>query len=302
MIFLPQCIFEGVATAVITPFSEDSKKVDYKGFSKLVEHQTDNKADALVICGTTGESPVLTSEEKSELFRLSVSLTDGKIPIIAGTGSNNTEEAVRKSNDAEKMGVNGLLIVTPYYNKCTQEGLIKHYNFIADRVSAPIIVYNVPSRTGVTITPEAYLELSKNPKIAGVKEASSDIASLNNSINLCNNNLTFYTGNDEQTAEAIKLGCKGVISVAANIIPSVMKKITNLTLDGDYESASELHKKYLKLINAMFCEVNPIPVKYACSRIFETKNSLRLPLTRLSAKNSLYIDSLLKEYELIKNV
>ena len=190
-------MFEGVATALITPFTDDSENVDYDGFSKLIDFQISNNADAIVVSGTTGESPVLSRDEKIGLFSEAVKASHGRIPVIAGTGSNNTEEAVRKSNDAEKQGVNGFLIVTPYYNKCTQEGLVNHYFYIADRVSAPIIIYNVPSRTGLTIAPETYKALSEHKNIVAVKEASSDISSFIKAIELCGDSLDFYSGNGD---------------------------------------------------------------------------------------------------------
>lgn len=292
-------VFTGVATALITPFTDDAKHVDFDGFRKLIDFQIKGGADALVISGTTGESPVLSREEKIVLFSEAVKCSDGKIPIIAGSGSNNTEEAVRKSNDAEKQGVNGLLIVTPYYNKCTQEGLIKHYFYIADRVSAPVIIYNVPSRTGVTIKPETYKALAENKNIVAVKEASTDISSFIEAKTLCGENLCFYSGNDDLTVAMMSHGAKGVISVSSNIIPDVIHRITELCADGDFANASVLHGKYLKLMKSMFLEVNPVPVKYACSRLFGIKNRLRLPLTGINSVNAKITDSILKEYNLL---
>ena len=292
-------MFEGVATALITPFTDDSKSVDYDGFSRLIDFQISNNADAIVIAGTTGESPVLSREEKISLFRNAVKSADGKLPVIAGTGSNNTEEAVRKSNDAEKQGVNGLLIVTPYYNKCTQEGLVNHYFYIADRVSAPIIIYNVPSRTGLTIAPETYKALSEHKNIVAVKEASSDISSFIKAIELCGDSLDFYSGNDDLGVAMMSHGAKGIISVASNIIPDIMHRITEFCNNNDFKSAFILHKKYLKLINSMFCEVNPIPVKYACNVLLKTNNTLRLPLTPLTKEREEKIKNLLYEYRMI---
>lgn len=296
---MKQTIFKGSATALITPFSADGKEVDYCSFEKLVDFQKDNSIDALVVAGTTGESPVLSYDEKLELIRIAVRYSGNSIPVIAGTGSNNTQEAVRKSNDAEKEGVNGLLIVTPYYNKCTQEGIVKHYFYIADRVSTPIIVYNVPSRTGVNIAPETYKALAEHKNIVAVKEASGNISEFNKSISLCGE-LDFYSGNDDQTVSMMAYGAKGVISVVSNIIPDIMKKITELCLIDDYKSASELHKKYLNLMNSMFCEVNPIPIKSACNQLFHFSKALRLPLTEISSDNEKKIKELLYKYELIK--
>ncbi len=292
-------IFSGCATALITPFTADKKDVDYKAFEKLLDVQIYNKIDALVIAGTTGEAPVLTSEEKKRLFYLTCKKTEGKLPVIAGTGSNNTEEAVRKSNEAEKEGVNGLLIVTPYYNKCTQEGIIRHYMYIADRVSTPIIVYNVPSRTGVNILPETYKALSEHNNIVAVKEASDNIHDYIRSMSLCEDRLDFYSGNDSLTVPMMSLGAKGVISVASNIIPDIMTKITKQCIDGNFDNATELLLRYLKLINSMFIEVNPIPVKSACNMLFEINDTLRLPLTKISDASKIRLSEILKDFNIL---
>ncbi len=275
-------IFNGAATALITPFSADTKDVEYTQFENLVINQINRGINALVVSGTTGEAPVLSKEEKINLIKIAVKASAGKVPIIAGTGSNNTEEAVRKSNDAEKEGVDGLLIVTPYYNKCSQEGIIKHYNYIAQRVSAPIIVYNVPSRTGVSINPETYKALSENKKIVAVKEASGNISEFNKSITLCGNDLDFYSGNDDQIIPMMSMGAKGVISVASNIIPEVIVKLCQHCSNNKYNEAMKINKKYLKLINSMFIDVNPIPVKAACKILFGYNSALRLPLTEIN--------------------
>ncbi len=296
---MKKTVFKGVATALITPFTDDTKNVDFDGFGRLIEFQINNRADALVVSGTTGESPVLSKEEKIALFREAVKCVGGKIPVIAGTGSNNTDEAVRKSNDAEKEGVDGLLIVTPYYNKCTTEGLIKHYFYIADRVSTPVIVYNVPARTGISVSPEAYKALSEHKNIVAVKEASSDISSFIKAKALCGNDIDFYSGNDDLAVSMMSHGAKGVISVASNIIPDILHRITELCVNNDSENAHILHEKYLKLMNLMFCEVNPIPVKYACSMLFGTNNNLRLPLTPITREKAEKLRDILKAYKLI---
>ena len=292
-------MFKGVATALITPFTDDAEKVDFSAFQRLIDFQIRNSADALVISGTTGESPVLTRDEKIALFEKAVKTADGRVPIIAGTGSNSTEEAVRKSNDAEKQGVNGLLIVTPYYNKCTQEGLIKHYFYIADRVSAPVIVYSVPSRTGVTIQHETYKALSEHKNIAAVKEASSDVSAFIKAKALCGDALHFYSGNDDLTVAMMAQGAEGVISVASNIIPDIMHSITEYCGYSDFANAQRLHERYLNLMNSLFCEVNPIPVKFACSALFNINNTLRLPLTSVSDFNKERLLKVLREYKLI---
>lgn len=294
---MKKAIFEGTATALITPFSSDGKDVDFNAFQKLIDFQLENSIDALVVAGTTGESPVLTREEKIGLIRSAKSSCGALTPVIAGTGSNNSVEAVKKSNDAEKEGVNGLLIVTPYYNKCNQEGIVNHYYFIADRVSVPIIVYNVPSRTGVKIRPETYKALSEHRNIVAVKEASGNISDFNNST-VSAPELDFYSGNDDLTVSMMSYGAKGVISVASNIIPDIMKKISDYCLRGEYAEASEIHKKYLKLMNVLFCDVNPIPVKCACGRLFGINKTVRLPLTNIIEKDEILISEILKEYDL----
>ena len=292
-------IFSGCATALITPFTADGKEVDYASFEKLVNFQIENSIDALVVAGTTGESPVLTAEEKSELFRIAKINSGKHLPVIAGTGSNNTVEAVKKSNEAEKQGVDGLLIVTPYYNKCSDEGIINHYFYIADRVSVPIIVYNVPSRTGMTIKAEIYKALSEHKNIVAVKEASNDISECIKTMSLCGDSLDIYSGNDDLTIPLMSCGAEGLISVNSNIIPDIMKQITDFCKTEQFIKASDLQKKYLKLINAMFCDINPVPIKYACSKLHLCENHLRFPLTRLSNAKMNIIESLLNEYKLI---
>ena len=274
-------IFTGSAVALITPFTADKRAVDIPFFETLCEDQITRGTDALVICGTTGESPVLSDAERGSLFQAAVLTSAGRIPVIAGTGSNSTEKAVKQSNDAEKQGVNAILAVTPYYNKCTQEGLIKHYYYIADRISVPMIVYNVPSRTGLNILPETYKALSEHKNIAAVKEANGDISSVAKTRRLCADDLTVYSGNDDQTAALNALGGKGVISVAANIIPEHMHK---LAVETNRDKAAALQLKALGLMNALFCEVNPIPVKKAMEYVWNKPLPLRMPLTTLSAK------------------
>ena len=291
---MKQLIFSGCATALVTPFTQDGDAVDYDLFETLCEYQIAHKTDALVIAGTTGESPVLSGDEKKRLFSLAVRTSAGRIPVIAGTGSNNTEEAVLKSNDAEKQGVNALLVVTPYYNKCTQEGLVKHFYFIADRVSVPIIVYNVPSRTGMNILPETYRALSEHKRIAAVKEANGNISAAAETRRLCKDALTVYSGNDDQTAAMLALGGKGVISVASNIIPCVMHEMAT-----DNERSAQLQIEYNKLLLALFCEVNPIPVKAAMEAMWCHAFPLRLPLTTISEQNRIYINNVLQEYDLL---
>lgn len=292
-------IFSGCATALITPFTPDSKDVDYGFFEEFVDYQIRNEVDAIVVAGTTGESPVLSKEEKENLLTSAIKAVGNRVPVIMGTGSNNTEEAVKRSNAAEKKGVDGLLIVTPFYNKCTQEGVIEHYFYIADRVSTPIIVYNVPSRTGFNIEPETYAALAQHKNICAIKEANGNISSIAKTAALCDNDLTIYSGNDDQTVPIMSLGGQGVISVASNIIPRQMHEMASFMLNGNIEAAKELQLEYLEIMNVLFSETNPIPVKYAVGECFGRKMPLRLPLTELNEGKKEKLLSLLKAYEII---
>lgn len=292
-------IFTGCATALITPFDTSGENVDFSAFEDLIKFQINNGTDALVISGTTGESPVLSAKEKEGLLDIAINASKHRLPLIMGTGSNDTKAAVIKSNEAEKKGVDGLLIVTPFYNKATQDGIIKHYHFIADRVSTPIIVYNVPSRTGVNILSETYLALSEHKNIVAIKEANGDISAAAKTISLCSNKLDIYSGNDDQTVAMMSMGAKGVISVASNIIPSVMHRICRAMLSGNINSASKLQTDYLELINFLFCEVNPSPVKAACEMIFGYNSTLRLPLTAITEHNKNKLKTLLEKYNII---
>ena len=279
-------LFEGSAAALITPFTPDGKRVDFAFYESLLDFQLKNGTDALVIAGTTGEAPTLTPDEKRELFSLAVRRCQNRCPVIAGTGSNNTEDAVRKSNAAEKEGVDGLLIVAPFYNKCTQDGLIKHFTYIADRVSAPIVVYNVPSRTGVRIRPETYAALAEHPRIAGIKEADPDVAAAAKTIALVGENCAVYSGNDDLTLPLMALGAKGVISVTANVAPAASHELCARAISNDIPAARTLQQKYLRLTELLFCEVNPIPVKAAVGALFRKRQSLRLPLTGLGTQHA----------------
>lgn len=294
-------IFSGCGTALITPFDCETGRLDLLFFERLIRFQIQGGADALIVAGTTGESPVLTAEEKARLFETAVNAAGRKVPVIAGTGSNDTGAAVRNSNEAEKKGVDGLLIVTPFYNKCTQEGLVRHYTYIADRVSAPIIVYNVPSRTGVNILPETYKALAEHKNIAAVKEANGDISSVAKTRALCGDALDFYSGNDDQTTAIMALGGKGVISVASNVIPGEMHELTQAALQGDCERAAAIQREYQRLMNLLFCEVNPIPVKAAAEMMFARKLPLRLPLTEITAQNREKLKKEMKSLKLLDN-
>lgn len=281
---MKKCIFEGCATAIVTPMYPDGS-VNEQGFKYLVEQQIKGGIDALVVCGTTGESAVLNHEEHLKVIELAVQQNAGRVPIIAGTGSNDTAYAVELSKDALSLGADALLMVTPYYNKTSQTGLVAHYNYIADRVDAPIIVYNVPSRTGVNIKPETYLELSKHKNIVAAKEANGDISSVLKTISLCGDALTIYSGNDDQTVPMMALGAKGVISVISNILPTEFHNLTDACLEGDFKKATEMSVKYSDLMDYMFIDVNPIPVKEAMNLMGMDLGECRLPLVGLSDKN-----------------
>lgn len=274
-------IFTGAGVAIVTPFTKDNK-INYDKLAELLEFQIANKTDAIIICGTTGEGSTLDHDEHSEAIKFTVDVVNKRIPVIAGTGSNDTNYAVKLSNEAEKAGVDGLLSVTPYYNKTSQRGLIEHFNYIADRVSVPIILYNVPSRTGVDIKPETYLELSKHERIVGAKEANGDISSVAKTISLCDPDFAMYSGNDDQVTALMSLGGKGSISVLSNILPQVAHEIPARFLAGDYEGSRKLQLEYLDLCNNLFIDVNPIPVKEAMNMMGMDVGDCRLPLYRMT--------------------
>lgn len=296
---MKKIIFKGAGVALVTPMNSDGY-VNYDELEKLIEFQIENGTDAIISCGTTGESATLSSQERNNLIEFTVKKVGGRIPVIAGTGCNNTKQALENSLSAEKLGVDGLLIVTPYYNKTSQSGLIKHYEYIADRVKTPIILYNVPSRTGVSIKPQTYLKLSKHENIVAVKEASGDISSLAETISLCKDNLAVYSGNDDQTVPILSLGGIGVISVFSNICPKECHEMVQSYLNSNTEKSKEIQLKYLKLMNAMFCDVNPIPVKEALNLMGFNTGRCRMPLDILSESNYKKLKEILKEYSLIK--
>ncbi len=291
-------IFTGAGVAIITPFTAEGK-VNEKVLAEIIEYQISHSTDAIVICGTTGESATLDHNEHTQAIKVAVDVTAGRIPVIAGTGSNDTAYALKLSNDAEKLGVDGLLMVTPYYNKASQEGLIKHFNYVADRVSTPIILYNVPSRTGCEIKPETYAELAKNKMIYGAKEATGNLSSIAKTISLVPEDFAIYSGNDDQITPIMSLGGKGVISVLSNILPQVAHDIAQTALDGDFKKSAELQLKYLELCNAMFMDVNPIPVKVAMRMMGIDVGPLRLPLCDMTPANTEKLKSVLQKYELI---
>lgn len=291
-------VFKGSACAIVTPFTKDGK-IDYPTLKKQVEFQIKNGTDALVVCGTTGEASVLSKREHRQVIRSVVKYAEKRVPVIAGSGSNSTEKAVKLSNSAETAGADALLIVTPYYNKCSQDGLIKHYSFISERTCLPIIVYNVPSRTGVDIKPETYKELAEIRNIVATKEANSNISALMKTLSLCRNKLDIYCGNDDQTAAFMAMGAKGVISVLANIMPKEMHKLAKLCSEGKIKESVANQLELLNIANTMFCDVNPIPVKCAMSVMGLDSGVYRLPLSDTSEINKKHIRDVLKEHKLI---
>ena len=292
-------IFTGAGVAIVTPFTGEDLKINFPLFEEIIENQIQNGTDAIVVCGTTGEKSTLVYDEHVEALRVAVETVGKRIPVIAGTGSNDTKHAVMLSNDAEKMGVDGLLMVTPYYNKASQDGLIESYTYIEKRVSTPIILYNVPSRTGVNIKPETYLELSKLPLVNAAKEASGDISALAKSIALCGDNLNFYSGNDDQITAFMALGAKGVISVLSNVAPKLTHDIAQYGLEGNIQKSAELQLEYIDLCNALFCDVNPIPVKAAMCMMGIDVGRCRMPLSPLNSANTELLKSVLKKHNMI---
>ncbi len=291
---MKKVIFEGVATALITPMNDDTS-VNFDRLISLVNEQIESGVDGLVICGTTGEKSTLRYDEHVKVIEVAAKAAKGRVPIIAGTGSNDTVYSVELCADAEKCGADAFLMVTPYYNKTSQNGLIAHYNYIADRVNKPIILYNVPSRTGVQIKPDTYKELSKHPNIVAVKEANGDLSSVAETRYLCGDDLEIYSGNDDQTVPIMSLGGKGIISVLSNIMPSFMHELTHSYLSGDTEKAAKMQIEATGIMNAMFCDVNPIPVKEAMNLLGMNAGPTRLPLYKTSEGNIKLIKSKLDE-------
>ena len=277
-------VFTGSCPALVTPFDQNGA-INYDAFGKLIDAQIEAGVDAVCVCGTTGESATMSIREHIAAVEFCVQRVNHRVKVIAGAGSNDTSAAVYLSQHAQDSGADALLHVTPYYNKASQTGLIRHYEYIADRVDLPIILYNVPSRTGVSFTAETYRHLSLNPQFNGVKEASGNFSLLAHTRFLCGDDFYIWSGNDDQVVPMMALGAKGVISVASNLIPEVMVKMTKLCLDNDFEAASKLQIKYMDLIDALFLEVNPIPIKAALNLVGMEMGGLRLPLCEMSEKN-----------------
>lgn len=292
-------IFTGAAVAIITPMHEDGS-VNYEEFARFIDFQIENGTDAIVVCGTTGESSTLRVVEHNECIKWCVKYVNGRIPVIAGTGSNSTACAIEISKEACENGADALLLVTPYYNKTSQRGLIAHYTAIHDATDRPIILYNVPSRTGLNIAPETAYELSKLPRINGIKEASGNLEQVEKIRELCGDELNIWSGNDDQIYDFMERGGKGVISVLSNIEPKAAHDIPALYLEGKKEESKALMDKYMKLAKAMFVDVNPIPVKEAVSLIGFNAGPCRLPLIEMDEKNKAYVKATMEEYGLVK--
>lgn len=276
-------VFTGVATAVVTPTDENG--VDYASFAGIIDYQINSGTDAIVVCGTTGEASTLTESERREVIEFAVRQVRKRVPLIAGTGCNCTERAAALSRFACGAGADALLVVTPYYNKATQKGVIKHYEAISESVDRPIIVYNVPTRTCVNIEPQTYLSLSKLKHVCGVKEASPSISQVVRTMALCGDALDIYAGNDDMILPVLALGGKGVVSVAANVVPKAVRRITRLFSEGDTAGAASAQLELAELAEALFCEVNPIPVKAAMAALSMCSDHLRLPLTNMEPEN-----------------
>ena len=295
---MKETIFTGSGVAIVTPMRED-RSIDYEELGRLIDFQLDNGTDALIICGTTGESSTMTDEEHVECIAYAVKRVAGRVPVIAGAGSNDTAYAIWVSKEAEAAGADALLQVTPYYNKATQKGLVAHFTAIADATTLPIILYNVPSRTGVNIKPETYLELSRHPRIVAAKEASGDLSAAARTARLCGDALTLYSGNDDPVLPILSLGGKGVISVLANVAPRETHEMVAAYLAGETAKATALQLKYIPLIEALFSEVNPIPVKEALNLMGFHCGPCRLPLTPMEEKNREKLAAALKDAGLL---
>lgn len=278
-------MFRGVGTAIITPFTKDYE-IDYKALKRFLDFQLEGGIQAVVVLGTTGEAPAIEFDEREALINAVVEQTrtfDGEIPVVVGTGSNNTKKVIKANKQAEDAGADGLLIVTPYYNKSNQEGLYQHYRFIAERTELPIIMYNVPSRTGCNMLPETAARLADDcTNIVAMKEASGDISQIARLAAIKPDGMTLYSGNDDQALPVIALGGDGVISVFSNVNPDTMRNLVDAALENDYDRARQLQKEHLKMMGLMFSDVNPIPVKYAVSKKGYCVNVLRLPLISAS--------------------
>jgi 4-hydroxy-tetrahydrodipicolinate synthase len=290
-------IFQGSAVAIVTPFNEQG--VNFEKLKELLEWHVKEGTDAIVICGTTGEATTMTEKEKKDTIKFTVDVINKRIPVIAGTGSNNTASAISMSKYAESVGADGLLVITPYYNKTTQKGLVKHFSAINSEVKTPIILYNVPGRTGVNISPNTLIELSKLSNVVGIKEASGNISQVVQMKALCRDSIDIYSGNDDQIVSIMALGGKGVISVLANILPSKVHEIAEKCLNNNFKEALDIQLDTLALTNTLFVETNPIPVKTAMNLMGFEVGGLRLPLCEMESKNEDLLKAVLKDNKLM---
>lgn len=286
-------VFTGSCTALITPYSDDG--VDYARLKRNLDYQFENGTSAVVVCGTTGENATQSSDEHNELVRFVVNQTAGRMKVIAGIGSNNTVHALRYAENAKAVGADAVLMITPYYNKSTQKGMIEHFSYVADRVDIPMILYNVPSRTGIGLTAESYQTLSQHSRINGVKEASGDLSLVVKTRSLCGEDLTIWSGNDDNTIALMALGAKGVVSVASNLVPAAVAKLCALCAENDYTGAVELYRKYAALFSTLFIETNPIPIKAAMKLMDMDSGLLRLPLTNISEEHLTILRSVMRD-------
>lgn len=294
---MKKIIFKGCGTAIITPFTDDG--VNFEEFGKMIEFQIENGIDAIIVCGTTGESSTMTLEERKETIKFAVEKANKRVPIIAGTGGNCTKNVIEMTKFAESVGVDAALVVTPYYNKTTQTGLIEHYKVVAGATKLPVILYSVPSRTGVNITPETCLELSKIENIVAIKEASGNLSQVAEIANLCGEELNIYSGNDDQITPILSVGGIGVISVLSNILPEHTHDIVDSFLNGNVELARDEQISVIPLVKALFSEVNPIPVKAAMNMLGYNAGKPRLPLVEMSEKGKERLEKELKALELL---
>ena len=291
-------IFRGAGVAIITPYTEDG--INFEELGRIIDDQIEKHTDAIIITGTTGESATMSDEEHRAAIKFAVDHVKGRIPVIAGTGSNETSYAVELSKYAESVGADALLVVTPYYNKCTQKGLIAHYTAIADAVNIPIILYDVPSRTGVAIATSTYVELAKHPNIVAVKEANGDLSKILRLRAAVGDDLVIYSGNDDQIVPILSLGGQGVISVLSNVAPQQTHDMCQAFFDGDIKKAEKLQVEYADLIDALFCEVNPIPVKVAMRKLGYNAGPLRMPLSEMEPQHEKQLEDALRNHGLIQ--
>ena len=296
---MKELVFTGAATALVTPFDQKGQ-ISWEELERLVEFQIEGGIDAIVACGTTGEAATMTTEEHTQVIKFIIEKVSGRVPVIAGTGSNDTQFCVELSQEAKALGADGLLLVTPYYNKTSQKGLVESFNYVANSVKMPCILYNVPSRTGCNIQPATYKELSKNPYIVAVKEANGDISATARTAALCGEELAIYSGEDNQTLPIMALGGKGVISVFSNALPGKMHDLAAAMLRGDLEKARKLDLEYLDLMDGFFMDVNPIPIKEAMFQMGLLRtNFCRMPLTTMTAENTAKLRALLQKHALV---